>query len=153
MAIFVRIYHQLRGHKEGKESSKLMPTLIIAYLFCYTTCAALCQKLAIAIIVLPGSAANVYMNGGLYSGADCPIASWAGLFLVILAAIMQVGFATGKDEWIKSHFGPINWSWLVFMAGVPLIFSVWLPLVAMPGAFIVLKWTGDTVDSRLLIKT
>ncbi len=38
---------------------------------------------------------------------------------------------------------------LVAAAGVPLVFSTWLPLFALPGAFVLFKWRIDTEDEFL----
>ena len=106
---------KLQGRK-----TRLLLLWGIVYLFFYTACAALCQKEALTIII---------SNSCL--GSDFSMISILGLFLVFLADVILIK---------KASFLPFYWSWLLFMAGASLIFTVWLPLIALPGAYCVGKW-------------
>jgi len=122
--------------------------LIFSYLFCYTTCSALCHKLSLTTCTVPPS----IKTGTEVSNAIFGIASTIlGLLIVSLAALIQIKAAlTQNDKKIvpasrnisKSKISkhPFYFSWFLFMTGVPFIFGVWLPLIALPGALIVLKW-------------
>ncbi len=121
------IFLLMRDQREKKRKDSKNKSLLLwgmTYLFFYTACAALCQKLNLTIID---------MNSNLYLGTGFSILAGIGLILVLLAVIILIR---------KASFPPLYWSWLLFMTGVPFIFNVWLPLLAIPGAYFISQWTG-----------
>ncbi len=112
---------------ENRWLIKHRQTLTIIYFFWYTASTALCQKIGLSTL---GQASGTQMSTNLCFSTGCPIISTIGLFLLVLAAVIKL-----RE---KANYS----SWLIFMTAVPLIFGVWLPLIALPGALIVIKWTG-----------
>jgi hypothetical protein len=100
------------------------------FLFWYTACAALCEKLR--IFMLPD--------------ALRPVIYIFGLIFVALAAIVLLRSAFMKDTvpgikmhpWTVAH--PIYSASLIYIFGLPFLFQTWFPLVAIPGAIVCLKW-------------
>ncbi len=120
------------------------PWAALFYLFCYTACAALCQKTALTLLYLE-PCRQISSNLSTIP----PLITIPGLVLIFLAAITQIKAAlknhqaseplpNSTDEIASKH--PFYESWLLFMAGVPLLFGVWLPLLALPGAWVFIKW-------------
>ena len=115
----------------------------ISYLFCYVACAALCQKISFTMLY---AASCSQINSNLSSPPE--LIAVPGLVLILLASILQiravmaVPTSISSDSSSPSKMGkhPFYQSWLMFMCGVPLIFGVWLPFVALPGAWIFLNW-------------
>lgn len=115
---------------------KTMYSLAFLYLFLYITCAGLCQGLHLTTIALP---AENEISGNLYFPSANSIVITSGLLLIAFSIILQVK----AMSWFKPVFlTASNWNWLVFMVGISLLFNVWLPLVALPGVFVVLKWAA-----------
>jgi hypothetical protein len=149
-ATTVYILHSLFDCASSKTRTvKLLPLLTVLYLCCYTTSAALCQKLNLTVISLPAPV-GVQMNDNLFSGASCAIVESLGLNLVIFAAVMQVARRILGRQRHKTILRRLDWSYLVFMTGVSLIFSVWLPLLALPGIFVVLKWAAKPLPESII---
>jgi hypothetical protein len=116
-----------KAKKNGQ--NKLWLVLILMYLCGYTICCALCQKLALTTIALP----EIWLSS-------------LGLGCIGVAASLEIIGQTANG--LKNT--TIDWSWLIFMLGVPLLFSVWLPIVAIPGAIIVLRWVNQTTPRDII---
>jgi hypothetical protein len=91
------------------------------FFFFYVACCALCQKLDFT--QLAEQTANREM--------------WKtfGLLIILSAMTIQMGLLR-----LTRIVHPIYFSCLLLLTGVPLLFSVWMPLFAVPGAFIIFKW-------------
>lgn len=118
---------KLDGQDSGKDlwSIKRDYVLTIIYFFWYTASAALCQKLGLTSLVDPIGA---QINTSSCLSAACPIIPAVGLFLLALAVVINIRASANYQ------------SWLIFMTAISLVFGVWLPLIALPGALIVIKW-------------
>ena len=110
--------------------------LILIYLFLYTSCTALCQRLDITTILT-----NSYQDEAI-SIYDL-LLTVPGLILICLSAmhllLSHITIAKNINSIKQAHYS-YYLSWLLFMGGVPLIFGVWLPLLAIPGALVMTKW-------------
>jgi hypothetical protein len=101
----------------------------LAYLFLYTACAVLCQKLGITVM-----AVNPFQFDFAVSPNSATLLTMVpGIVLIALAAMHFVKTAIKPHQYYYL-------SWLLFMAGIALIFGVWLPLIALPGAWVAIKW-------------
>ncbi len=92
------------------------------YLFFYTACCALCQRLGWTLILAQTS--NQISPISFTTPIPIMILGW---FLIALATVLQLA-------------KPSRLSWLIFLSGIPLSFGVWFPLIALPGAWVVMKW-------------
>lgn len=108
----------------------------IGYLFFYTACAALCQRIGLtSFVVDPRLLEPNHLS--IYS---CPLTTMPGTILISLAALLfiisaiEASAKTNINNKESSH--SFYLSWLLFMCGIPLIFGVWLPLIAVPGAWV-----------------
>ncbi len=114
--------------------------LALAYLFFYTACAALCQRIALTSLTVD----PCQLEPNNLPSCASALTVIPGIFLICVAT-MQSGTASIKS-WqshpsIDQQLGhPSYLSGLLFMAGIPLIFGVWLPLIALPGAWVVTRW-------------
>jgi hypothetical protein len=114
--------------------------LAIGYLFFYTACAALCQRIGLTSLAI-----DPYQHESHNISAPlCQLTIIPGTILICLAAIyfvttaihMAKNSSQDKKKIAHSHY----LSWLLFMSGIPLIFGVWLPLLAIPGAWVTICW-------------
>jgi hypothetical protein len=104
------------------------------YLFWYTACAALCEKLR--IMLLPDALAHMEVIFGLIFVALAAI--------VLLRAVFTKDTVSGTKTklWRVAH--PIYAGGLIYTFGVPFLFHAWFPLIAIPGAVVCLKWQLGT---------
>jgi hypothetical protein len=100
------------------------------YLFWYTACAALCEKLR--IMLLPDALAHKEVIFGLIFVAI------AAIVLLRTVFIQDTVTGTKPNPWRVAH--PIYAAGLIYAFGVPFLFQTWFPLVAIPGAVVCLKW-------------
>ena len=89
--------------------------------FLYVACCALCRKLDFTQLSDQALFNEVWKT--------------AGLLIILLAMVIQVGLLP-----LKRIVHPIYFSCLLLLVGLPLLFSAWMPLFAVPGAFIIFKW-------------
>jgi len=89
--------------------------------FLYVACCALCQKLDFTTLPADTVAKEVWKT--------------IGLLTLLVAMTMQAQIFP-----IVRVAHPIYFSCLLLLLGLPLLFSVWMPLFAVPGAFIIFKW-------------
>jgi hypothetical protein len=89
--------------------------------FFYVACCALCHKLNFT----PLSTDTL----------GCELWQTFGLLIVMSALTVQVRVLA-----IDKVKHPIYFSFLLLLPGIALLFSVWMPLLALPGAFVIFKW-------------
>ncbi len=112
----------------------------VVYLCLYTTCAALCERLYVTMITLPTSIMGKEISDSSYLESADSIVPDIGLVLVVIAVIIEIYMCVRAWHKDKTILGLSDWAYLVFLVGVSLLFSVWLPLLALPGAAVLLKW-------------
>ncbi len=113
--------------------------LAIGYLFFYTACAALCQRIGLTAFIVDTYPYEPHN----FSAFCCPLTTIPGTILICLAAMhfVTTAISQSKDSAVSNkHAHSFYLSWLLFLSGIPLIFGVWLPLVAMPGAWVITRW-------------
>jgi protein-S-isoprenylcysteine O-methyltransferase Ste14 len=149
--------------REGKTRARHLG--IFAYLALYVNCAVLCQKLNLGSI-----AADLLVLESIRSTGLC--LSIVGLYLVARGLFRRQerdvspgetqGDAVSPGLWGKApHVPPTRLNflvahpvcagWLVLLAGIPLVFQAWFPLVALPGIFVGMNWLfrdGDQAITR-----
>ncbi|MGH9554143.1 MAG: methyltransferase family protein [Terriglobales bacterium] len=108
----------------------------LLFLFLYCSAIALCQRMFV---------------GTLQSGA-VDLCRAAGLLIVIAGCALQVkavlfAFAAPVHDDEPTRFcsvfrirHPVLLGWLIVMCGLPLAFGTWLPLLAIPGSIVALRW-------------
>jgi protein-S-isoprenylcysteine O-methyltransferase Ste14 len=109
-------------------------------MFLYIACSALCEHLHIALL-----------KSRILPNEFCPI---LGLIIIFLAFTTQISslwqatssFSSTKQVLKKWTFAkepinhPIYLGWLIFLIGIPFLFSTWFTLIAWPGALVLIKW-------------
>ncbi len=105
------------------------PIFISWFFFFYVACCALCQKLDFTLLPSDIVAREVWKT--------------LGLLIMLLAMAIQVRIFP-----LVGIAHPIYLSCLLLLSGLPFLFSVWMPLFAVPGAFIIFKWRIKMQDKR-----
>jgi len=146
-AVVLHIFYLPVGQKKDKFARYLSA---VVYLCLYTACAALCEKLYVTIISLPTSAMVKEISDTSYSGSDYAIVPTIGLVLVVVAVIIEVYECMRAWHKDKTILRRTDWTYLVFLAGVSILFSVWLPLLALPGAAVLLKWINKPMPKAYI---
>lgn len=108
----------------------------LIYAFLYVSSAFLCQKTSISLF------------SGLYdsdSVAVSPLLFIPGFILIGLAVIHFVSAAFRQARITDNLTGKecrrsLYLSSLLFMGGIPMLLGVWLPLLAIPGAWVISSW-------------
>jgi protein-S-isoprenylcysteine O-methyltransferase Ste14 len=103
---------------------------ISVYFFFYVACCALCQKLNFTQLSNQTWASEVWKT--------------LGLLIVLWAMTIQVNLIR-----LDRIVHPLYFSYLLLLVGLPLLFSAWMPLLAVPGAFIIFKWHINMQNRRL----
>jgi hypothetical protein len=106
---------------------------VSVFFFLYVACCALCQKLNFT--QLP----NQYISLAIWHSI--------GLLIVLLAMAIQ-----SQIFRIEQIIHPIYFGWLLLLIGVAFLFSAWMPLLAVPGALIILKWRVN-IQNKTAINT
>ncbi len=114
-----------------------------ASFFLYCACSVLCQRI----------------HFGDLKSAWCPV---AGLVLVASGGFLHLWATAVRRRWFeRSGSGlvtsgpyrrlrhPSYLGFLIAMTGLPLVFSSWLPLLALPGVFVVLRWRLEEAEKVL----
>lgn len=86
---------------------------VIIYSILYFLCCLLCQKMGLAqVLIVVGPCSSACL----------------GLAFALFGLIIVVMNRTARS---------IKWGWMFFYAGMPMLFTTWFPLLAMPGIFVV----------------
>jgi len=104
------------------------------FLFWYTACAALCEKLR--IFILPDVSIHLVPKIGLI------FVALGGAILLRTVFDKDTVPDTKLHPWAVAH--PIYAATLIYIFGIPLVFQTWFPLIAIPGAIVLLKWQLDS---------
>jgi hypothetical protein len=113
---------------------------VIGYLFFYTACAALCQRIGLTPFAIPD---QYQYEPHDISAPYCLLTTVPGTILICLAAahFVRSTMKLLKDSSVNNkHTHSFYLSCLLFMGGIPLIFGVWLPLIAIPGVWVITRW-------------
>lgn len=104
------------------------------YAFLYVALCVLCQRIHLTLL-----AGQVWPTVGVFMIACA--------FAFLLWSLFHLGRAGVESGLNFSRSGPYKrirhpgyLSLLVCAAGLPLVFGAWLPLIALPGTFVALKW-------------
>lgn len=119
-----------------------------AFFFLYLACCALCRKIHFGDLE-----SHWWRAAGLLVFAiGYSIRIWA----IAALGAFHSGFVTIQPEHTIVRAGPYRWlrhpSYLggfIALTGIPLIFGSWFPLLALPGAFVTLRWRIED-EERLL---
>lgn len=134
------------GVKEEKKQRSVVWTMI-GFIFLYIACAVLCEKLKITVTYgfMRDIGLVLVAIGGilrLWSIANL------GRFHSAYVALMDEHKLIQSGPY-KSIRNPSYLGMLVMMSGIPLVYGTWFPLLAMPGAFIVMKWRMNDEEAFL----
>lgn len=134
------------GVKEAKKQRRVVWTMV-GFIFLYIACAVLCEKLKIAVtygFVRDIGLVLVAIGGILRLWSIATL----GRFHTAYVALMEEHklIRTGPYKFVRN---PSYLGMLVVMAGIPLVYGTWFPLLAMPGAFIVMKWRMNDEEAFL----
>lgn len=136
-----------KGQKDLKRQRAIVWILIVAG-YLYIACAALCERLNF------GTLPYTWFR---YLGLALVLAGT----IVRVMAIAKLGrFHSGyvalqsdhvliKDGPYKQIRHPSYLGGLIALVGTPLVFSAWLPLVAVPGMFVIIKWRIEDEEEFL----
>ncbi len=137
-----------KGIKDLKRQRLVVWVLILAGYF-YIACAALCERLTIGtlpfvwfrylglLLVVCGTIVRVMAIGRLGHLHSGYVALQADHSLI----------KTGLYKYIRH---PSYLGGLIAMIGTPMVFSAWLPLLAVPGMFVVIKWRIEDEEEFLV---
>lgn len=126
-----------RGVKELKEQRQIVWGMIV-FIFLYISCAVLCEKLKITV------------TWGFVRDIGLLLVAAGGILRVL--SISRLGkfhsaYVTVQEDHQLVKTGPYRYvrnpsylGMLLAMIGIPLVFGTWFPLLAIPGAFIAIKW-------------
>lgn len=134
------------GVKEAKKQRRVVWTMV-GFIFLYIACAVLCEKLKITVtygFVRDIGLVLVAIGGILRLWSIATL----GRFHTAYVALMEEHklIQTGPYKFVRN---PSYLGMLVLMAGIPLVYGTWFPLLAMPGAFIVMKWRMNDEEAFL----
>lgn len=134
------------GIKEEKKQRNVVWTMIM-FIFWYIACAVLCEKLKMTATYgfMRDIGLVLIVVGGILRLWSIAV---LGRFHSAYVALMEEHklIQSGPYRLIRN---PSYLGMLIVMTGIPLVFGTWFPLIAMPGAFIVMKWRMNDEEAFL----
>lgn len=137
----------LTGAIEVKKQRLFFWGVLIFFLL-YVSCSALCPKIHFGDF----NAGWWRTVGLLVVCAGLSVQLWA----VISLGRFHSVFVTIQSEHKLVRTGPYKWlrhpsylGALIAMTGIPIVFGSWFPLLALPGAFVILRWRMEDEEKML----
>lgn len=125
------------GIKEAKQQRSVVGGMV-AFIFLYITCAVLCEKLKMTPtygFVRDIGVVLVALGGLLRIWSIAVLGRFHSAYVALMEGHSLV--QSGPYRYLRN---PSYLGMLIVMVGIPLVFGTWFPLLAIPGAFIILKW-------------
>jgi protein-S-isoprenylcysteine O-methyltransferase Ste14 len=123
----------------------------LIFVFLYVASGALCQKLGVGSFHLESKLTGLVRTLGLLLVSGGAVIQVLTLWPVNSAFIVCTPFMKRCFS-IANVRHPIYFSWFLVLLGLPLVLDTWLPLVAIPGVFVVLRWTIRYKESQDKVK-
>lgn len=126
------------GEKELTQQRKIVWGAVV-FMFLYVAASALCERLNVGMLE-----ANFWRNAGItFVSVGSAIRLWAiavlGTFHSVYVAKQPGHFVITKGPYhLIRH--PSYLGLLIDLFGIPMVFGAWLPLLAMPGVFVLINW-------------
>ena len=131
-------FHWAAGAREIKRQ-RLMVWGACLFVFLYVACAALCDRLGVGTV-----RSDAWRDAGIVLlCAGAALRLWAISVLGPLHSALvtvQPGHKIITSGPYKRVRHPSYLGVLIFLAGVPMVFGAWFPLLAIPGCFVAVKW-------------
>jgi len=141
--------------KQWLVTRRRLRLLSMLFLALYVASCTLTHKLGILGVPAATAGAFPLILGGIISVAAL---AWI-LFCFLRSPSPYKAFGPVPDAenvkpvrklWPLRH--PVLLGVLILLIGIPPIFGAWIPLLAVPGAFIAMKWYAQTEEEHLLRK-
>lgn len=132
----------------SKFSSRFAWLLGLLFFFLYCAAIALCMRLRICSLEVESAIVAETIRS-------------VGLAVVICAVAFQLkaifgSFTGSASEHELTRFTsvfkirhPVLLGWVALLMGLPLVFGIWMPLIAIPGCYIGIRWWVRKQDARL----
>jgi|GEM_PF-483019 len=134
------------GVKETKKQRRIVWTMIV-FIFLYIACAVLCERLKVTVtygFVRDIGLVFVVIGGLLRIWSIAVLGRFHSAYVALMEEHKLI-----QDGPYKLVRNPSYLGMLIVMAGIPLAYGTWFPLLAMPGAFIVMKWRINDEEAFL----
>jgi protein-S-isoprenylcysteine O-methyltransferase Ste14 len=134
------------GVKEDKKQRRVVWTMI-GFVFLYISCAVLCEKLKITVtygFVRDIGLVLVAVGGILRIWSIAVLGHFHSAYVALMEEHKLIQSGPYRSIRNPSYLGM-----LIVMAGIPLVYGTWFPLLAIPGAFIVMKWRMNDEEAFL----
>lgn len=138
----------LRAGAVEIKSQRAIVWLTVIFYVLYVACATLCPKIHFGDLNLPWWRTM----GLIITSLGAMIRVWA----IATLGTLHSGFVTIQEKHSLIRTGlykhlrhPSYLGGLIFLAGVPMVFGSWFPLLALPGAYILVRWRIED-EERLL---
>lgn len=154
-------YVQARSHRVHVPDKKERYTATggFVFVFLFIACSALCERLQLGAFPQSAPFIDIMRTVGLAISASGLIRQVRAVFGSENQPESVPRIAAGSEAAslpptasLKSH--PFFVGWIVFFSGVPFIYAAWLPLLAIPGIIVGIKWQiNRTADVPLAIES
>lgn len=124
----------------------MMPSAALLFFLLYFAANALCQRLNMGIFEGDPVVIEILRLAGL-------VLAFAGLSLQTYALLSYMTKKSGNGyesaPFLRLRH-PSFFATLITLTAIPVLFGAWLPLIALPGIFVVMKWV-ITEQERVLV--
>ncbi|HEY9714268.1 MAG TPA: hypothetical protein V6C72_12435 [Chroococcales cyanobacterium] len=109
----------------------IMPISKFCFAFLFVCSVILCQRLNLGLVSFSGAWLYLYRNVGLLC-----------LIFAVWVTCKHLGTVSGIVKGVPLVFvsHPLYLAALIAFLGTPMIFAAWMPICALPGTFVIMKW-------------